>query len=410
MPDDQQSTAPQPTHDAQPTPHTGFAMKKVLVVGVVFIVILIIGIVTVLALSAQRSNQTTDPTPTGSTEPTPTVQPTSDIAPGTTYIAYIRDNNIWLVDTRGTQHQQLTENTSQSVRYQQLRWLDTDTISYVKCTATCGIYSLALATKQETTLVPETLGYTAIYGYDVQEDDQQVAYTYLTPDNTKLFIMLLKDDVPTPVKEVPFRTSTPTALIDLNQQALVRFSPDGTHLMVINTDTQPNAQQVPHTLWVFNVDTGTEIFAIGRQNTLVTFGTWLDDQTLLFKYGTDIIRKNILHQGETLLGSLPESYDLSISNDRQTFVYWTYAQAIKSTALSTYSLETKNAQPRTAHFYKPQWFDPTRVVALQTRQAEQELPALFETDGRLMMLDITTNAVFELVADGVTAFSIRPSQ
>lgn len=409
MPEDQQPTTPQPTQATSPPPRAGFPIKKALVVGIVFVIILIVGVVAVLALSTQRSNQTTGPTPTQPIEPTPTVQPTPDIAQDTIYIAYIKDNNLWLVDTRGTQHHQLTDDTDQSVRYHQLRWLNADTLSYVKCVTTCGVYSRSLSTQQETTHVPDTLGYTALYGYDIHENGTQIAYTYLTPDNSRLFIMLLTDGVPTPIKELPYRTSTPPALIDLNQQALVRFSPDGAHLMVINTDTQPNAQQVPHTLWVFNVDTGAELFAIGRQNTLVTYGVWLDAQTLLFKYGTDIISKNILHQGEQLLGSLPESYDLAISGNRRTFAYWIYAQAIKSTALGTYSIDTKSAQPRTTHFYKPQWLDATRVVTLQTRQAAQEQPALFETDGRLMMVDITTNATFELVTNGVTAFSIRPT-
>ncbi|MCA9397568.1 hypothetical protein KC573_01960 [candidate division WWE3 bacterium] len=420
QPADQQPVAPPQEDFPQPEKHG--LVKNIL--GKLKVVVILVGSIIVGAIlfyagylvsqQLNNPNQNTNVTPTPSIEVTnePTPTPEEQVVPvrGYRYVAFVKNEtsepNVWIVDNNGTNRRKISNNTDRNTTFPDITWRKFDTVGYAFCPETadaCGIKSYSIYYENEITHVDPTdlPKDSRILTIDFDETGKNIAYIYTTADG-RSFVQLINDNKQQTLKELPSSLGRGGTF---NDDVSVTFSPDGRHLLVINTLTQPNSRQNYETLWVFETATGSEIIRDGKQNELATMGDWLSNDFIMYKRGQNYLRKNIATGGETPQGEFVDRYNPTVSPVADVVTFWSYP-VNRKTQIGTYNLESRRFFAHTVDVYKPQWFSRNEVIALGTRETSGEVS--FTNTGRLLLVNISSNSLFELEAEDVDLFSVEP--
>lgn len=402
---------PTPQNDLVQRPKTGF--KKPLVLGLLFlgtIILLFTASFAAVLLNQQKQVTLPTPTPTPETQITPT--PTSVVVPdrGHRYVAYIENTptqNIWLVDTQGTNRQPVTTNDDQNTTFRDIKWHEFDVLQFTECSSSgCSIqtYSVYANSTEELFNSSSISSGVIITAFATSQDNKQLAYMYNLADG-RTFIHLKNQNQTTTLKELPAVLGRGGIRSD---EVKLTFSPDGNYLLAVNTTIQPNTDQKSGTLWVFDTNNGSQLFELGTQNRFASMASWLDNRTILYVLGDGLFQKDIHTQGETTLAEFTNRYNPQLSLDNTQLVLWTFPVA-QRTQIETFNLANKTFTSRTNNFFQPQWLTTTEVVALATEINTSELEVSdFLVTGKLSKVNISNNTTLELVPDNVSLFAVEP--
>lgn len=399
-PDTTPSSIQQPIQNV-PSPTPSSKKKFILIGGVVFFVILLI----VVLIAATKMQDSSSPgTSIDALSPTPITQETPTETRKFRYIAYIKEEgqqNIWVVDQQGTNKKQVTDN-NESNNYSLLHWKGYDELAYVVCKESgedCAIIAKNVSTGEENSVVNPS-SREVFLAFRFNQIGEQIAYIERLSDG-RSFVQLQQGDSTRTLKEL----LAPLALgrdNNYSDETSLQFSPDGNHLLVINTFTQPNTAQNFLTLWVFEVETGRELFGIGTSTSFASDGAWLDNETIYYVHDNRLIQKNITNQGEITQTTFENLYDLQLSPTLDQLIFWSVTEN-KSGQLGTYSFAKEQFEGNIIGFSHPQWINNTQVVAMETEESSIQT-------GRLMMVNVKNSSTYELEPLGVTSFVIEPLQ
>lgn len=339
--------------------------KRPLVIISLLLFFLIIAVGIIITLLFTQNNEFK----ASSTAPTPVItQPNEESTASSSseisdevysYIAYEKNNNIWLVRSDGTQMRQITrDGDGNQIRYPSFQIFDPSIVVYTRCdtdAGTCTVMKRDVSTSTESELfsIP-----TLISKYQ-QSDSTGQWYSYITQglDGSSKLIMGVDGEEKEIVQFAPGLGRGGS----LDDQVSLEFSPNGDKLLVVNTSTQPNLENNTTTLWIIDkrgniVDTVSDEFA---SNAL-----WDDNNTIVYKNNSALVYKKTIGSSPVLVGEI-NGYDFDISDDGSTLLYWVN-NGDGTTAVNTYSLDDGFIKEVSKNMGYTKWLGPNRIVGLKT--------------------------------------------
>lgn len=282
----------------------GFALIGILLA---VIVIGIVGTVVGYSLGQKKKEQPAKPSVAPSKQTPPeslvTQPPKEEKKPPSSHAAvYVKDSNIFLYSLNDKTETQITTDGSQLISYQRPLWLDEETFAFSKCVRTssdgktpytCGLYIQKVggtATELfKQTSQPNVNGYQTgaeISLFSFTHDQAKVAYWVTSYEKNKDF-----GQSQLKIFDIKSKNSEMVDSIDnhggrgggLDDSAALDFSPDDTHLLVVNTGLYPMQDKANDhgTLMVYDVSSKKRVWE--QAGSWTTFGHWLDNTTILAK-------------------------------------------------------------------------------------------------------------------------------
>lgn len=144
--------------------------------------------------SEENSDEDVAEEPTDDEEIIPESEEMEDTVPGfptgDKRVAYIKDSDIWIVNNDGMDKYQITSDGDPSeATYRQVDWKSTNVLSYLKCKASCKIYTKVLPSGAETLAVTPPPFTQFIDTFSWSADSTMVAYFIRKADNSASLIL-----------------------------------------------------------------------------------------------------------------------------------------------------------------------------------------------------------------------------
>lgn len=383
-----------PAKSYQPTTETNKATPKkmsrrtkLLIIGVVSAILIALAAVTVSAFLLLNDKKEEDSTSSSSNEEAKQVEEDVDSEDGealvddeggdegTTMpstdgerqIAYMKNNNIWVMNIDGSDKTQITsDGDGDATRYTAMKWRTTNVLGYAKCDGACNIYIYDLTTNAESlihTPPPFTQGI------------NDIAWTH---DAAKLGYIFVKADYSREAVVIDGATTTsietfappPARGGGYNDGIQIRFSPDDTKVLVLNTI-------VPfgdNTVIADNID-GTNIVKYSD----ASFPTFDGNDGFYFKHDGKIKKYTFASGtvGVTYNFAGGNGYNLETSPDRNFIAFWD-EESDGSTQLLFHDVAGSPALI-TNDFANSKWLDSNELVSIKTKNGG--LGMGFESDG-----------------------------
>lgn len=164
-------------------------------------------------------------------------------------IVYIKDDNVWVMDSSGQDKIQITSDGNEFTKYGCVDWKETDVISYSKCDGSCGIYIYDLISEQEL-LFLEMMPFTqSIDAIRWSNDGTKLAYLFKKGDSSREASLYTGDE------DVRILTSYEMADargIEHSDGIDISFTSDDSKVLVFNTFTRYKSEDKP--IQVFSIN------------------------------------------------------------------------------------------------------------------------------------------------------------
>ncbi|MBN1331663.1 hypothetical protein JW978_02130 [Candidatus Dojkabacteria bacterium] len=308
-------------------------------------------------------------------------------------IAYLKNDNVWIMETDGTNKTQITfDGDGDATRYTAVDWKERGTLGYAKCDGDCNIYTYDLTADTE------------LLAHTTPPFTQHVSDITWTHDTTKLGYIITKADYSYEAILASGAGTTSIASFGIppargggNFDGIqIRFSPDDTKIVVLNTIVEPGEDTIIAT----QID-GTPITTIAGA-THPTFdgnsGFYFISEDMIKKYtfATDTI-------GNVLFFAGTGGYNLETSPDRNFISYWNEDAAGEG---HLYFHDVAGSPALIADgFANAKWIDNSYLVAIKTDI--NELGMGYLSDG-LSKVARVGGAESVLETDPVYTFEIEP--
>lgn len=319
-------------------------------------------------------------------------------------IAYIDNNNVWVINMDGSNKKQLTFDGNSDISYANLEFKDKDNLSYVKCpkSENCSqIFTQSLKTSS-TTLEEQISSEDAYFlgGIAWSKDGQKLAYIYSDPEQTR-FIYVKQNGVAKKIKEIEMKLGGRGGSFDDAQY--LEFSPQGEKLLVVYTFNLPLDEP---SIFIFDVSSGAELLSLGKVDNLwSTQAFFLDEQNIGLKRGDKIMKVNINTSEETQLVFAPNNYNPVLSPDKDFIAFWTYTDS-ESADLHLFDFASGSIKLGEG-MSNPQWLSEETLVAYNVTTCE-ECMFNYNVVG-LTKIDRLTKTKTSLVnSENLTGFAVSP--
>ncbi|MBD3280503.1 hypothetical protein GF389_03190 [Candidatus Dojkabacteria bacterium] len=315
-----------------------------------------------------------------------------DSALGARKIAYMKDANIWVMETDGSNKTQITlDGNRDTIRYTAMDWQERGLLSYAKCDGSCNVYTYDLVAESESlehTPPPFT---------------ETIADITWSHDGTILGILYTKADYSYTAYVVDGGISTDIATFGIppargagySDGLQINFSPDDSKVLVLNSIVDFGEDTIVAT----EID-GTPITTIAEA-THPTF----DGNTGFYFVADGRIKKYTFATGSInniLLLGTNGGYNPETSPDRNFIAYWNEA-ADGETHL--YFHDVAGSPDLIADgFAEADWLDNSELVAVKTAPG---IGMGYQSEG-LSKIERVGGAETALEAGNVYNFEIEP--
>lgn len=326
--------------------------------------------------------------PTPTTTPTPTIPSVSDPK-----VAYIYENNLWIVNGDGTGRTQITtDGNGDTVSYPAFDWKNPESLSYAKCDASgCKIINYQLtttATVEVLTLPPFTQGVEAI---EWSHNEAFLGYIFVKGDYSREAIIRNSSGTLTTLGTYPAPLGRGGTYADGIE---VIFSPDNNKVIIFNTISTTAYGE--NSIYVYNTS-GSSI------TTLSGFSPSFDGiDAVYFSRGNEVLRKE-LGGVESSVTSIPGlglydgAYGFDLSPDGTALAYWIFSQTTPS-KINYYNIGGAHV-PLATNYGEPIWFDNSSVIAYEAQLEDFGIPyakplalvRISKIDGSVTILDDRDN-------------------
>lgn len=352
-----------PKTDALPS--TKNPKKKMMTVVLVSLVLLAICVLLLIAILSSRNNNngnnngsdgaTETPTPTASLTPTPVPL---------RYIAYIFDENIWIVKDDGTGRVQITnDGDGNEVKYLAFDWKNSTILTYGRCDSDeCKILNRNISdnTTAEVGVLPPFSQ--QIEAMEWAHDESVLAYLFTKGDFSKELIIRegSEDESVTSFAPPLGRGGAYLDGIDIN------FSADDSTLILLNTITDDT----------FGVDTITAVDVEDRSVIDVAngFSPSFDGNDAFFFLDDGKLRRHVIDAASSDVTELEEgALDTIVSPNGNLVAYWTFTETDEP-VLHVLTLESEVGEAVSAGFAAPQWLDNDFFIAYSAELSSEGIP------------------------------------
>lgn len=286
------------------------------------------------------------------------VSPTRSVSPSlvpqseTSYIAYLKDNNLWIVNPHTDLKIELLVPESDFFIINPTINNNNVLFSYCKKSDNnCVIKSIDIATKSETSILDAGI---PAFNFTINKNavsymDSNSVYVYTEGQKTKIFEFV----------ELQARGE------GLQDQTLIKYSPDGSHFLVVNTQTQPNLKNDKNTLWVFDEKRNLTLAIESATN-----GFWWDNENIAYKSGNKVFLHNII------TGIIKEIAEVNgvmsdVSKKRNELIYWNVNEE-GFTKTAVFDIASKKEKLSIDNFIKSYWYDDDNLIGTTTENSPNE--------------------------------------
>lgn len=388
------------------TPKTNNSLLIVMI-GLLLLLLMGLGVLIVVVL---KSQSTSDKPVIIPEKISPTIQkeePTSIPTPISKVgnIAYIKDNNIYVMGTDGLNKKKLTNNADSSINISNIGWKNSQNLTYSKCKNGCVLTTFNLESNIEKIEANpgEFAGETQISTFSWNHKGDMIAFIYRLPDG-KERLAFKSGTVQTTIKEFKQALGRGGGFDD---NVNIEFSPDDGKVLVTNTGQLPNAENDSSSIWVFDVS-GKELMSVNSSEHTATQATWIDNYEFLYKYGNYFYQKTYTHPesqtvstpfGNNLYNPKPSFYNKYLAT-------WKIDKDLKHPTTIIYPWEDKPLKE-----YKdtimPTWLTDKLLLLKNTSPSNDEGMINFTTSG-LSIINIEDNSQKRLEYGNITYFAVQP--
>lgn len=278
---------------------------------------------------------------------------TSDMEP-IEKIAYIYMNNVWIYDLEAKQSAALTQDGSVSINYDSPVWKDSEDLTYVRCTSE-GCSILTVNTTSLAVQVEAQIQSIYVDGIRWSHDGKTLAYLYYKDNN---FHLDLRGDESRQIAELP---SIAKQDLNLNDALYVRFSPDDSKILVVDTFAKEGNMAI-----VALDITGNEIFSVKQtSDSKPSFGFFMSNDIIYYKNGADLYLKSFESGEEAkVTDRIVDAFNIEPSPDRKSIIYWTYSWQSGIATLWSYDIANDTIRRIIDGNAFPVWIDNVNIAAI----------------------------------------------
>jgi len=348
--------------------------KRFIIGFLIFLFILVFIIVLLfLALFGNKGQETEDnisangdnnqtpsisPSPEENASPTPTQSPsaTPPADDGKRKIAYMKDNNIWIVSTDGTGDEQITnDGNGMDKRYTAIDWKSKRVLSYARCDSVCKIYTYQLSNNSETevlSMIPFTQNVSAI---EWSHNGSLLAYIFTKGDSSSE-ASVWNGSSSTSLQmfaPVPARGGM------LDDKVEIEFSPDDSRIVLVNTLTDLPSPSVG----AYKPD-GTVLITMGGMG--FSFPTFDGNDGFYYKDGNTLKYFSFPGGSSSIITAFVDgsAYNFKTSPDRNFISYW-WLSSTDDVTLVAYDVAGSPVHIANGFVYA-KWLDSLTLVAIKT--------------------------------------------
>lgn len=365
------SNPPEGGEAGMPLPSTMAGLNKTSMVILLLVGLMIIGSIiyfmffnTSLWTNTESSDDASSETSSISSEASVSVSSSSSsiAGDGITQIAFIAEDNVWVVNADGSNNHQITfDGDGDVVRYGAIDWREPDVVSYAKCDGTCKIFAYDIGTDTETEILESQPFTQFISAIEWSQDGDSLVYLFHKPDasmEAKLWDGTDDETVLHSYAPIPPRGG------GLDDMIAARFNSNDSMIVVVNTIANPD---VDPSMIAFESD-GTVVNSFD----LATFPTFDGDDGFYFKQDGVIKRFDFATETTattyTFVGEA--GYGFETSPDTFFIAYWSILDADGSASLNYYDTGGSPSMIEPGFMY-PQWLSSSdTLVAIQAGEAD----------------------------------------
>ncbi len=307
-------------------------------------------------------------------------------------IAYVKENSIWIINSDGSEKNQLTQPSNSIIR--SISWKNNKELSYIRCTLSCQLLTVEPGSNLETIETEQP----QILTLNWNNAGNQLAYLYRLPDG-QMKLDIKSKEASNTIKNF---FAGPGRGGSLDDEVSIHFSPDDKHILVTNTLTTGNPQD-KNTIWVLDAYSGKEVLSIPiSEGGWPTQASWTENEKFIYKQGSQVLKRDISKQQPQLLVNIQNFYNPKALSDLDTIIYW-------STTKTLPELEISGEKDNFPGFYKPQPLDGSHVIAIKAKKAEgEELVMPFISSGISVVETNSNEDPRELDLGEISDFAISP--
>lgn len=309
-------------------------------------------------------------------------------------IVYIKDYNIWVMNSDGSGKIQITNDASELIQYRAIDWKESGIISYSRCDGECAIYTYDLKLSSETpvfTGIPFTQSFDAI---EWSHDGTLLAYIFTKGDFSKEASIWNGTDTIVLVSYAP----PPGRGGHYDDGMEIEFSPDDMKLVVLNTAIDETFNKP---IMAFSTD-GTVLVELEG----ATFPTFYGNGGFYYKHDGLIKRWNLLTSISSTVTFVPTAsiHNLQTSPDGYFISFWS---DISSSDLKMNYYDTGGSSSVIAdNFVKPKWLDDNSEYLVAIKVTDIGVMGMYESGG-LSRVKRTNGTTIDLDAGSIYTFEVE---